>query len=102
MRPDAPNEVKQGARNVGIETIVMSIAEPGDLGRPVIDRTGLVGKYDWVLEYSPQPTNANPVADPAGPSLLEALREQLGLKLVPAKEPVTSLIIAHVQRPTDN
>jgi uncharacterized protein (TIGR03435 family) len=75
--------------------------------RPVVDMTGLSGFYDFNLSYLPQ--NLSPeVHDNLPqdaldrPSLFEALREQLGLKLTPQKGPVQYFVIDHVERPTEN
>ena len=72
------------------------------LGRPVIDRTGLSGHFDVDLTYTPD----NPVVDasnaPNAPSLMTALREQLGLKIEPSKAPVEVLVIDRVRQPTEN
>jgi uncharacterized protein (TIGR03435 family) len=73
------------------------------LGRPVLDETGLSGKYDisvsWTAEQTAQ--DSPPVSD-AGLSLFTALQEQLGLKLEPAKGQVQVVVIDHIERPTEN
>ena len=66
--------------------------------RPVIDKTGLAGKYDIKLEWTPDPGQP----DDSGPSIYTALQEQLGLKLVPSTGPVECLVIDHVETPTEN
>jgi uncharacterized protein (TIGR03435 family) len=69
-------------------------------GRKVIDKTGLEGKrFDFELDWAPddQPVTAVPL-----PSLFTALKEQLGLELVPAKEPMQIVVIDHIERPTAN
>jgi uncharacterized protein (TIGR03435 family) len=85
-------------------------------GRPVIDRTGLAGQFDWDLNWTPdnlpprpaglpadQPltVNGQPV-NPNGPTLATALQEQLGLKIESATGPVDVLVIDRVERPTEN
>jgi uncharacterized protein (TIGR03435 family) len=69
--------------------------------RPVIDATGLEGKYDLKFWWSPQ-TDSNDSAE--GPSLLSALESQLGLRLQRKKSaPVEILVIDHIERtPTEN
>jgi uncharacterized protein (TIGR03435 family) len=76
------------------------------VGRPVINRTGLSGRWDGSLEFvpaflpGPNPDSApieNPAAD-SGPNLLSAI--QLGLRLESAKAPVEVLVIDHAERPT--
>ena len=77
-------------------------------GRPVIDKTGLAGMYDVHLEFTPERfegRGAEPGADlpaPAGPSIFTAVQEQLGLKLESGKGPVETLVVDHVERPTEN
>lgn len=69
------------------------------LSRNVVDRSGLNGNYDIDLKWTPDDQQGTP---DAGPTLFTALEEQLGLKLVPAKGPVETLVIDHVERPTEN
>jgi uncharacterized protein (TIGR03435 family) len=66
--------------------------------RNILDKTGLPGRYDLSLNWA---DDANPQADSA-PSIFTALPEQLGLKLQPAKGPVETLVVDHVEMPTDN
>jgi uncharacterized protein (TIGR03435 family) len=71
-------------------------------GRMVIDKTGLAGRYNFALQWSPQHLNATPDPDTDGPSLFTALREQLGLTLEPSKGPVQVVVIDAVSAPTPN
>jgi uncharacterized protein (TIGR03435 family) len=75
----------------------------GPLGRPVVNRTGLTGNFDFSLDWVPDALAA-PNADvtPQGASFLAAIREQLGRKLESTKAPVRTLIVDHVERPTEN
>jgi uncharacterized protein (TIGR03435 family) len=73
--------------------------------RPVRDRTGLAGTFDFSLEWSLPPDRGEPTSsEPAdgGPTFPEALQKQLGLKLKSAKGPMDVLIIDHVEHPTEN
>lgn len=80
----------------------------GRLGRPVLDKTGLTGNYDFTLTWTPAPgeagdgTEDGPAADPGGPSIFSALQEQFGLKLESAKGPVEILVVDHVEKPDAN
>jgi uncharacterized protein (TIGR03435 family) len=70
------------------------------LDRPLIDQTGLTGKYDFSLNYT---FDQMRVTDPnAPPGMFTAIQEQLGLKLQPVKAPVDVLVIDSVQKPSEN
>lgn len=75
-----------------------------DVGRAVIDRTGLSGNWDIDLTYTPDrlpqgsPGQEPPVFDPSGPSLFTALQEQLGLKLESTRGPMEVLVVDRVER----
>jgi uncharacterized protein (TIGR03435 family) len=63
------------------------------LGRPVLDKTGLVGDYDFTLKWGPKEN---------GDSIFNVVQEQLGLKLESQEGPVEVLVIDHVGRPSGN
>lgn len=66
------------------------------VGRPVIDKTGLTGEYDYTLEWAPDG------AETLGVTIFTALQEQLGLKLESAKAPVDVVLVDSVERPSAN
>jgi uncharacterized protein (TIGR03435 family) len=82
--------------------------------RVVVDRTGLEGSYDVLLEWTPEPRPFASAADmppglpvPAppssgGPSIFSAVQEQLGLTLRPARAPVEVLLIDRIERPAED
>lgn len=71
------------------------------LGTPLLDRTGLMGRYDIDLEWAdPTATVVDLAAADGRPSIVTAMREQLGLKLEPNTEPMEVLIIDSIERPT--
>lgn len=91
------------ASDADVESLVAMLNRQSELGgRIVIDKTGLAGKYNYSLQWSPQRLNATADADTDGPSLFSALKEQLGLKLEPSKGPVDVVIIDAVSAPTAN
>jgi uncharacterized protein (TIGR03435 family) len=67
------------------------------VGRMIIDKTGLTGNYEINLTFS-----WNDEPGDATPSIFTALQDQLGLKLEPAKAPVDSVVIDHIERPSEN
>lgn len=75
------------------------------IDRPIRNRTGLTGTFDFSLEWSLLSDSAqtpNAQLDDAGPRFVEALQKQLGLKLASARGPVDVLIIDRLERPTEN
>jgi uncharacterized protein (TIGR03435 family) len=70
------------------------------LHSPVVDKTGLTGKYDIKLEWTRDQDPAS--EDASGPSIFTALQEQLGLKLNSTKGPVDTLVIDHIEKPSEN
>jgi uncharacterized protein (TIGR03435 family) len=121
LKPSAPDVESRTVRtgrlrtnyfNVTISELVLQIGPQTD--RPLFDKTGLQGGYDFALEYMPSvpstvslpPEQAAALAElypaDAAPPLLVALQQQLGLKVVPTKEQVEILVIDHVERPSAN
>jgi uncharacterized protein (TIGR03435 family) len=70
------------------------------LRREVVDKTGLTGRYDIDLHWTPLNGDA-PLSD-GSPTLFTALQEQLGLKLVLAKAQVETLVVDHIEIPDSN
>ena len=115
-QPDARQMIRRrGAsitgEGVGMGMLVINLANA--LERPVLDKTGLTGRYDFKLEWIPdagrqagsvtETGNAAPSADePVGPSLFGALQEQLGLRLEAQRAAVDILVIDHVDHPSAN
>jgi uncharacterized protein (TIGR03435 family) len=87
------------------------------LGRTVVDQTGLKGNYDFTLKWTPDQTAPGmimvppgggpgpdnpPSPDSSGPSIFTAVQEQLGLKLESTKGRVEIIVIDHVEKPSEN
>jgi len=68
----------------------------GTAGRPVVDQTGLAGAYDFTMLYAPEGVEGD------SPSFFTALREQLGLRLVPLKTQVEVIVVEGIEKPTEN
>jgi uncharacterized protein (TIGR03435 family) len=73
-----------------------------DLNRNVIDQTGLSGQYDFALSWTPDDPALAERLNSAGPSIFTALQEQLGLKVKPAKGMLDTIVIDHVEMPSEN
>lgn len=91
----------QGADSLGLLAEELS----KEVGRDVVNETGIQGRYDVKLRFTPDEgpamLNGQPIPDPP-PGLFTALQEQLGLKLEPAKGPVQVLVIDHIEMPSAN
>jgi uncharacterized protein (TIGR03435 family) len=81
------------------------------LDRPVVDQTGLEGRFDFQLKWTPDETQFGglgvkvpPPADDAAapPDLFTAMQEQLGLKLQATKAPVDVIVMDRVTEPSEN
>jgi uncharacterized protein (TIGR03435 family) len=68
--------------------------------RPIVDETGLTGRYDFTLEWSVP--RAGVAEDLAAPDIFTAMREQLGIRLVPQTAPVGILVIDYAEMPGEN
>jgi uncharacterized protein (TIGR03435 family) len=81
------------------------------LDRPILDRTGVTGRYDFTLDWTPDDSQFDgaggkmiPSAEGSStlPSLYTAIQEQLGLRLEATKAPADVLVIDHVEKPSEN
>jgi bla regulator protein BlaR1 len=73
------------------------------MGRDVVDKTGLTGNFDFHLQYNGRTVSDNRDNDPAPwPPMIDAVPDQLGLKLVPSKGQVRVLVIDRIEMPSDN
>ena len=102
-----PNQVILRSRDLTMAQVAYSLPGPGRLGRPVVDETGLSGTYDFELNFArendaPVSPGAAATGDSLVPTFLEAVKDQLGLKLVPKKAPIQVLVIDHIERPSAN
>jgi uncharacterized protein (TIGR03435 family) len=95
------------ARDMTMDQIVQTLlaASGQDLDRPLSNQTGLSGRFDFSLEWTPQfrgPLPPGVQLDETGLTFVEALNAQLGLKLVPQTAPLNVLVIDHVEEPSPN
>ncbi len=78
------------------------------IGRRVINTTGLMGQYDFRMEWTPDPapgadpSNLSSASDSSGPSLFTAIQDQLGLKLEPQRHSMPVLVIDQAEMPLGN
>jgi bla regulator protein BlaR1 len=97
------NRGRMQAYGVPLEMLAQSLS--GTLGRPIMDKTALTGKYDFVLEWTPDLGTGSDAANapaPSGPTIFTALQEQLGLRLEAQKGPVENIVIDRAEKPSEN
>ena len=101
-----PDRILLPARNATMADFT-SMLQRAILDRPVVDRTGLSGRYDFDLEWAPDetqfggdipPASANASAAP----FFTAIQEQLGLKIEATRGPVAALVVDKAERPSEN
>jgi uncharacterized protein (TIGR03435 family) len=98
-----PGRVRFGGYPLSLFTTSVS----AQVGRAVVDRTGLTGYWDFEMRYAAPPPSGPvpsggepPPSDPDAPDLFTAVREQLGLKLEATKGPVEVLVIDSIEKAT--
>jgi uncharacterized protein (TIGR03435 family) len=101
-----PQRIVLPARNATMGDLV-SLMQRAMLDRPVEDKTGLSGRYDFDLEWAPDETQFGgevPAASAEAPSapLFSAIQQQLGLKLEATRGPVAALVVDKAERPSAN
>jgi uncharacterized protein (TIGR03435 family) len=84
-----------GAQGIPIDDFAQQLSR--QLGTPVVNKTGLSGRYDFSLHWS----DGNGGSNGSEPSIVDAVREQLGLKLDSQKAPMQVLVIDHIEKPAE-
>jgi len=97
----------EASRDTTMDRFAASLPSFGGMDRPAINRTGLPGSFDFTLEWVPDQDSASPTPavnpdDSVAPTFVTALREQLGLKLESGKASMPTLVIDHIERPSEN
>ena len=114
-RPGGPGNIRIGRDTLTGQALSMADfvrALSDQLGRPVLDKTGLTGRYDLNLQWTPDDSQlpmfkatGTPSASQSaasGSSLFTTMQDQLGLKLESQDSPVEILVIDHVEKPSEN
>jgi uncharacterized protein (TIGR03435 family) len=101
-----PQRIVLPARNATMGNLA-SLMQRAMLDRPVVDKTGLSGRYDFDLEWAPDETQFGgevPAASADAPSapLFSAIQQQLGLRLEATRGPVAALVVDKAERPSAN
>ena len=102
LPPSSPGRTSFGGRDVPLGLLANSLPTQtgmATLPHPVIDETGLSGTFDFRLEWL---LDSNTLPDASGPTFVQALKEQLGLKLQSKNGPVELMVLDHVEHPSAN
>lgn len=103
---ESPREEMTDAGKMTVQAMPIDVIEyafAGSIGRLIVDKTRLgAWKFDFELTWTPDDQPVTDDSSDAAPSLFTALREQLGLRLVPSKAPVQILVVDHMERPSPN
>jgi uncharacterized protein (TIGR03435 family) len=106
MVPSAPGRIKNGGRDVPISRLATGLTGVGVVDRPMVDETGIKGNVDYSLEWRLAAANVVPGAsfnpDESAPTFDEALKEQLGIKMVSKKGPMEFFVADHIEHPSAN
>lgn len=102
--------LKAGSRNASMPMIadylltIFNLSPYKGLDRPLLDQTQLAGTFDFTIEWSQQPSAPAGASstESLGPTIQQALQDQLGLKLVPTTGPVDKLVVDHIEEPSPN
>ena len=87
------------AENVTMEAFARHLSRNRDLGKPVLDKTGLTDAFTFVLDWSRE--RSEPSSDDR-PSIFTALQEQLGLRLESSRIPILAIVVDRAEKPGDN
>jgi uncharacterized protein (TIGR03435 family) len=98
------DHVHTSARNVSMAMIAGAMPLPGmgTIDRPVVDQTGLTGTFDFTIDCAPEGAGPNVQSNEAAPTFLEAIKDQLGLKLNSTTAQITTIYIDHIEEPSPN
>lgn len=102
------NATLYGTSMASLATLLSSFGGPGATGRQIQDKTGLTGRYDIVInppDMGPPPSSPGDAGGAAAfdpVSMIFTMAEGLGLKLESGKQPVETLVIDHIEKPSEN
>jgi bla regulator protein blaR1 len=99
VQPNGDRTIQLSAKNLSMQDVADGLAM-FIFTRPVINRTGIEGEFDFTVEYSAE--GDQPIEELAGPELFTALQEQAGLKLEATRAVVDVLVIDRAEKPSEN
>lgn len=104
LKPTSVREGPQSTQVVGTAATIQDLADlyAKFMDRPVVDSTGLNGRYDFAVEYEVDAAATGPFAAVTSPTLFQAFETQAGLKLTATRAPVSVLVVESATKPTPN
>jgi uncharacterized protein (TIGR03435 family) len=106
MKPGKPGRMNSGGRDVSMMRFAAILTGEGVVDRPMVDRTGINGTVDYSLEWrkvADQVARGAPLdLDEDAPTFADALKEQLGIKMLSQKGPSELFFVDHIEKPSDN
>ena len=98
--------LREGGRDMTMNAVADDLTGARDSERPILDRTGLPGTFDYILEFDPDSLDRDGVSstshDDPGPTFSEALKEQLGLQLKKEDGVISIFVVDQIQYPSAN
>lgn len=101
LAPLGPEDRGRASQNVTLAKTTLTglanfLGAQPDVGRVVVDQTGLTGTYDLTLEWSTD------ISGGSGMTIFEAIQDELGLKLESRTGPIDIIVVNHIERPSAN
>jgi uncharacterized protein (TIGR03435 family) len=100
------HRLREGGRDMTMNAIADWLTGSGESDRPILDRTGLNGTFDFVLEIDPESLGregmSNSPREDLGPTFSDAIKEQLGLQVKKEDGAIRIFVVDHVEYPTSN
>lgn len=94
--------LREGGRDMTINAIADWLEGAGESERPMLERTGLNGTFDFILEFDPESLGIDVSPDNSAPTFTEAIREQLGLQVQKENGTVSIFVVDNVEYPSSN
>ncbi len=95
-------------RDVEMAAFAIDVFRQVNMGKQVVDKTGLTGKYDFAFEFTPDssqfkaPPGTTYTPDESATTFMQAMEQKMGMKLVPDKVQTKMVVVDHIERPTEN
>jgi uncharacterized protein (TIGR03435 family) len=98
--------LREGGRDMTMSAIADWLTGAGESERPILDRTGLNGRFDFILEFDPESLGREGISsaphDDSGPTFTDAIKEQLGLQVKKEDGAISIFVVDNVEYPSSN